>query len=123
MGFGGVYTRGISRPLCPLDRRPPAGHDDRMRLTDSRIRALSKALAREMVARGIVELKSPEYALADLISRIMIADQELESVLEVEARQEVSKQRNLPPPGTGEYQAAFERAKRSAAAKRGMKDY
>ncbi|MCC6546258.1 DUF507 family protein [Candidatus Sumerlaeota bacterium] len=94
-----------------------------MRLSNDRIRALSRAVAKEMLARGVVELKGPEYALADLIARVLQEDQDLDSVLDAEARAAVARQKSLPPPGSGEYQAAFAREKKAAAAKRGLKDW
>lgn len=91
-----------------------------MRLSESRTRALSKQVARELVQRGAVVLKSPEYALADLITRVLNNDQNIESQIEAEAREAISRHKNLPPPGSGEYQAAFERARKAAAARRGL---
>ncbi|MCC7391800.1 DUF507 family protein [Candidatus Sumerlaeota bacterium] len=94
-----------------------------MRLSDARIRALSRSIAKEMIARGVVEMKAPEHTLADLITRVFQEDQDLDSVLDAEARAAVARQKSLPPPGSGEYQAAFAREKKAAAAKRGLKEW
>ncbi len=91
-----------------------------MKLSDQRIRKLSKAMAKQMIQRGAVKTSFPDN-IASAISRVMTIDQKLNEELEQEARATLSRQRNLPPPGTGEYNAAFQQAKRAAAMKRGIK--
>jgi len=91
-----------------------------MRLSESRVRALAKRMAAEMIARGAVEHARGERALSDAIANVLLNDQELETRIEAEAREMLSKQKNLPPPGTGQYQAAFDQAKKLIASRKGI---
>lgn len=91
-----------------------------MRLSDKRIKKLAKTMASTMVARGVVKLSGSESALAEAVSRTLMLDQKLEGDIEEEARAFVARQRNLPPPGTGEYAAAFSNAKRAIAHRKGF---
>lgn len=90
-----------------------------MKLSDARIRKLSKAMAREMMRRGAISAATPDDP-ATVIAKAMIGQAQIEDAIEAEARGMVARQRNLVP-GTGEYQAAFQQARRAAAAKRGLK--
>ncbi|CAN5403616.1 hypothetical protein BH09SUM1_BH09SUM1_17570 [soil metagenome] len=91
-----------------------------MRLSEPRLRALSKKMAREMSSKGVVRVPSGETGIADLLAKVLTLDQQKEIDIEEEARALVSKQRNLPPPGSGEYQAAFQQAKRAIAVRKGF---
>jgi hypothetical protein len=90
-------------------------------MSDARIRKLAKAMGREMALKGAVKVAGMSTIVGDVISKAMITDQEFEEQIEGEAREMLSRQRNLPPPGTGQYEAAFQQAKRVAAGKRGIK--
>ena len=91
-----------------------------MRLSENRIRGLAKKMAAEMIARGAAEHAHSERALADVIAKVLASDQDLETRIEAEARELLSRQKNLPPPGTGQYQAAFDQAKKAVAARKGI---
>lgn len=91
-----------------------------MRLSEARIRKLTKKIAREMITRRAVKSPLGADALADAISRTMMKDQKMEEEIEAQAREMISRQRNLPPPGSGEYQAAFQQMKRAIAIRRGF---
>ena len=92
-----------------------------MRLSEKRIRALSKKMAAEMLRRGAVESSAGTDDLAFVIAKAMMFDQRAESQIEEEARAMLSRQKTLPPPGTGEYQAAFQQAKKTIANRKGFK--
>ncbi len=91
-----------------------------MRLSEARIRKLAKAMVREMTSRGAIKTQAGPGNAADVIAKTLIIDQRLEEHIESEARAMLERQRNLPPPGTGEYQAAFQQAKRQIASRRGF---
>lgn len=92
-----------------------------MQMSEARIRSLAKKMAREMAMRGAVKSVTSPDAIADVIAKTMIRDQQIEEQIEAEARAMLAKQRNLPPPGTGQYQAAFLQAKKAVAARKGIK--
>lgn len=89
-----------------------------MKLSEKRIRTLARKIAGEMVAKGLVA--GSETDVANAIANTIQADQERESSIEEEARQLLSRQRSLPPPGSGEYQAALQQAKRQIAQRKGF---
>lgn len=90
-----------------------------MRLSEERIQALAKTMAADMVARGAVETKVGERDLALLIASVIIKDMQVEEDIDREAREKLSRQRNLPPEKSVEYEAIFDRVKREVAARRG----
>lgn len=73
-----------------------------------------------MVLKGAVKAAAGADDLASAIAQVINRDLAVEEQIEMEARQMLSKNRNLPPPGTGEYQAAFTQAKQAAARRRGF---
>ncbi len=91
-----------------------------MRLSENRIRHLAREIAERLVAKGAVEASRGKADLATLAARVLNLDQKLEEEIDREAREQLSRQRTLPPPGTGEYQAAYDQARRRAAARRGI---
>ncbi len=92
-----------------------------MRMSEARIGKLAKKIGRELAMRGAVKSPTGPAPIADVVSRVMKIDQRTEEEIEAEARAFLARQRTLPPPSTGEYQAAFVQAKRAAAARRGFK--
>lgn len=90
-----------------------------MRLSEDRIQALARIMAADMVARGAVEAKVGERDLALLIASVIIKDMQVEEDIDREAREKLSRQRNLPPEKSAEYEAMFDRVKREVAARRG----
>lgn len=90
-----------------------------MRLSDQRIQNLARRMAREMTARNAVEAKGGAENLAGFIARFLAYDQMKEEEIEREAREFIARQKTLPPPGSGEYEAAFRNAKRQMAARKG----
>ncbi len=91
-----------------------------MRLSESRLRQLSKKIAKDLMSSGAVRATGGVDDLTEYVSRAMMLDQKAEADIEAEARQFLARQRNLPPPGTGEYQAAFSQAKRNFAQRKGF---
>ena len=91
-----------------------------MRLSEARIRHLSKRIAREMQSTGAARSSGGSDDLAFLVGKVLMRDQRAEAQIEAEARQMLAKQKRLPPPGTGEYQAAFQQAKQTIAARKGF---
>ncbi len=92
-----------------------------MRLSEKRIRQLSKKIARDMMMKGSVKCNKGPGQVADVVARVLLEQRDVEEAIEREARELVSRQKNLPPPGTGEYQAAYQKAKQQVAARRGIK--
>lgn len=90
-----------------------------MRLSDKRIEHLAWKMAKKMVAHKAVEPHSGTQDLAQFIARFLAYDQMKEQQIEEEAREFIARQRTLPPPGTGEYEAAFNEAKRRIARNKG----
>lgn len=90
-----------------------------MRLSEDRIHGLAKTMAADMVARGAVEAKAGERDLALMIASVIIKDMQAEEDIDREARERLSRQRNLPPEKSAEYEAMFEKVKREVAARRG----
>jgi len=92
-----------------------------MKMSETRIRKLAKAMAREMTTRGAVKCMTGADQIADVIGKIMVQDQRIEEEIEGQAREMLSRQPSLPPEGTGEYFAAFQQAKRAIAIRKGFK--
>jgi hypothetical protein len=92
-----------------------------MGFSEARTQKLAKRIARDMIARRAVRLTGGEFALADVIGRTLSDDQEAESAIEVEAREQLAKRKNIGPPGSGDYNAAFSQAKASIARRKGFK--
>ncbi len=91
-----------------------------MKLSENRIRHLSRQIAEKLIATEAVQTSRGEADLALLVTRVLNLDQKLEEEIDREAREHLARQRTLPPPGTGEYQAAYEQARRRAATRRGI---
>ena len=89
-----------------------------MKLSEKRIRTLVRKIAGEMIAKGLVV--GSEADVANALAKTIQVDQEREEAIEDEAKALIARQRNLPPPGTGEYQAALAQAKRQIAMKKGF---
>lgn len=89
-----------------------------MKLSEKRIRSLAKKIGGEMIAKGLVV--GSEADVANAIAKSIQTDQERELAIEDEAKALLSRQRSLPPPGSGEYQAALQQAKRQIAMKKGF---
>lgn len=88
-------------------------------MSDQRIQMLARKMARQMTAHNAVEARGGADDLAGFIARFLAYDQLKEEQIEKEAREFIARQRTLPPPGSGEYEAAFRNAKRRIAAKKG----
>lgn len=89
-----------------------------MKLSETRIRTISKKIARDIGARGAAQHPSGPDAFVTLIEKILLIDQMLESKIDEEARGLLARQKNLPPPGTSEYEAQFQQVKRNVAMRR-----
>ncbi|MCB2155659.1 DUF507 family protein [bacterium] len=90
-----------------------------MRLSEERIHHLANKMAKEMIRDGAVDRKVGTENLATLIAQVMINDLRREDEIDEEVRGMLARQRNLPPQGTGEYEAMFQKLKQDVAAKRG----
>jgi hypothetical protein len=90
-----------------------------MRLSDDRIKILAHRMARQMVARGAVRPHTSTDDLALFLARFLAYDQLKEQEIEKEAREFIARQHTLPPPGSGEYEAAFRNAKTQIAQNKG----
>lgn len=90
-----------------------------MRLSEKRILALAKTIAAKMKENGSFEQSGTQADLASLISQTMIRYFQQEEELDLEVRLLLEKRKNLPPEGTGEYQAAFHLEKTKLAQKKG----
>jgi len=90
-----------------------------MRLSEDRIHHLARRMADEMIARGAVDPAVRPQNLASLIAQVIINDLLVEDEIDAETRRRLESYRNLPPPGTGQYEAAFIKEKREVAARRG----
>lgn len=91
-----------------------------MRWSEGRIRAVAGQAAEQMHTRGAVKAKAGKGDLAAFIREVMMKDREQEEAIEEEARKFLTTIKSLPPPGTGEYQAAFQKAKEMIARRRGF---
>lgn len=90
-----------------------------MRFSDERIRTLAYRMAKRMIDEGVVDPAVRTQNLTTLIANAIEADLRMEDEIDAEARERVSKYRNLPPAGTPEHEAAFEKEKRFVAQRRG----
>ncbi|MGF1574038.1 MAG: DUF507 family protein [Sumerlaeia bacterium] len=90
-----------------------------MRLSEKRINALAKTIAAKMKTNGSFQKSGSQMDLSSLISQTMIQYFSQEEEIDLEVRQLLAKQKNLPPEGTGEYQAAFQQEKIKLANKKG----
>lgn len=90
-----------------------------MRFSEERIHYLAKRMAGQMIEQGAVDKEIGVNNLASLIAQVIISDLQIEDQIDEEARERLSKQRSLPPQGTGEYDAMFDRVKREIAQRRG----
>jgi hypothetical protein len=88
-------------------------------MSEARIAALARRMAKEMLRRGAVKCAGGEATLGTLLARAIIAEQAIEEQIDNEARALLARQPRLPPPGTGEYQAAFIQTRRQLASRRG----
>lgn len=91
-----------------------------MKLSENRIRALAKKMAAEMVAAGAVEGTFAERKITEAIVKTIMADQDQELAIEIEAKKLLEQQRSLAPPGSPEYQAALIHKKIELARKKGF---
>ncbi len=90
-----------------------------MRLSEERIRDLAKKMAADMIRDGAVDKKIGTANLATLIAQVILKDMQVEEKIDEETRDRLSRQRNLPPQGSGEYEAMFHKVKAEIAAKKG----
>ena len=90
-----------------------------MRFSEERIQALAKSIAKDLRDRGAVGKDISAANLSSLIAQEMIRDLQVEDEIDGEVRDILSRQPHLPPQGTGEYEAVFERTKREVAQRRG----
>ena len=90
-----------------------------MRFSEERIQHLAKKMAASMVEQDAVDAKAGRANLASLIAQVIINDLQVEDQIDEEVRDRLSRQRNLPPQGTGEYEAMFDQMKREVAQKKG----
>lgn len=90
-----------------------------MRLSNDRIQNIARKMAKKMTARGVVIPRGGKDDLALFLARFLAYDQMKEAEIEKEAREFIARQRTLPPPGSGEYEAAFRNAKEQIARKKG----
>lgn len=91
-----------------------------MKLSEKRIRHLAVQIADKLLETRSVEAARGKHDLATLAAKVLNLDQRLESEIDEEARAMLARQPSLPPPGTGEYEAAYEQARRRAAMRRGI---
>lgn len=90
-----------------------------MRLSEARIRALSKQIAKDLIDQGAVDRKVGLLNLSTLVAQALIQDQKTEEAIEGEVREQLLRYRNLPPEGSGEYEALFLKLKEEVAARKG----
>lgn len=90
-----------------------------MRFSEQRIQHLARQMADAMIEQQAVDPKIGRANLSSLIAQVMINDLRVEDEIDGEVRDRLSRQRNLPPQGTGEYEAMFEKVKREIAQRRG----
>lgn len=90
-----------------------------MRMSETRIRALAKTIAKDMIDQGAVEGKISVLNLSTLIAQVMIQDLKVEDEIDEEVRQRLLRYPRLPPEGSGEYEALFFKVKSEIASKRG----
>lgn len=90
-----------------------------MRLSENRVRSLAFRMAKRMLDEGAVDPAIGTQNLSSLIAQVLINDLRVEDEIDEEARARVSKYPRLPPPGSGEYEAAFQNEKRAVAKRRG----
>jgi hypothetical protein len=90
-----------------------------MRLSEERIRFISKRIAGSMIRNKAVDSAIGHDNLSTLIAQVLIKDLRIEDEIDSEARQMLLRQRNLPPEGSGEYEALFLRLKEQVAARKG----
>lgn len=90
-----------------------------MRFSEARTDALARQIARALIDKGTVEPKVGVANLASLIAQAMIRDMRQEEAIEEEAREQLARQRNLPPEGSPPYEALFARTKQEIASRKG----
>ncbi|MCC5875707.1 MAG: DUF507 family protein [Candidatus Sumerlaeia bacterium] len=90
-----------------------------MRLSNDRIQNLARRMAKQMASRGAVAPRNGPDDLALFLARFLAYDQMKMEEVEKEAREFIARQRTLPPPGSGEYEAAFRNAREQIARKKG----
>ena len=76
-------------------------------------------MAKRMIEKGVVDPAVGSQNLTTLIAQTIVADLRVEDEIDEEARQRLAKYPKLPPPGSAEYEAAFENEKRGVAKRRG----
>lgn len=90
-----------------------------VRLSEDRIQYLARRMARTMIDSGAVDAKTSMGNLSTLIAQVIIKDLEAEDEIDAEVRRRLARIRTLPPPGTGEYEAHFQKTKQQVAGERG----
>ena len=91
-----------------------------MKLSENRIRNLSKKIATALLTRGVVTTTSTPESVVSCVSKVLLHDRERDEALDEEARSWLAKQRNTPPVGSGEYMAVFSQTKRQLALRKGL---
>ena len=90
-----------------------------MRLSEDRIQDIAKKIADDLIDRNAVDPKAGRRNLATLVAQVMINDLSLEDKIDEETRARLARQKNLPPPGTGQYEAMFLKVKEQIAREKG----
>lgn len=91
-----------------------------MKLSEPRIRHLSKKIGTALLSRGAVTTTSTPESVVSSVSKVLLQDRERDEALDEEARGWLAKQRNTPPVGSGEYAAVFSQTKRQFALRKGL---
>lgn len=90
-----------------------------MRLSEKRIQHLAKNISQKIVGQKTIEGTISTSNLTTTIAQTMIQYLRQEEDIDKEVRENLMKRKNLPPPGTGEYEALFSQEKQAVAKRRG----
>lgn len=88
-------------------------------MSEERIQFLAGRMARAMIEGGAVDPRAGAENVSTLIAQVLLRDQKDEEKIEEEARQKLLGYPRLPPEGSGEYEALFEKVKSEVAARKG----
>ncbi len=90
-----------------------------MRLSEERIRDVSRKMAADMIREGTVAADVGERNLATLVAQIIINDLRAEDTIDELTREKLSRYKHVPPAGSGEYDALFSKVKAEIAREKG----
>jgi len=92
-----------------------------VRFSEERINDIAKKIASDLIDKQAIDKKVGASNLASLVAQAMIKDLKLEEQIDAETREDMMRHyRNLPPEGTGEYEAIFIKTKQKIAKKHGF---